>query len=61
MHPSLEKLISSVQSAVTLEDFQTATEGLRDHYKVAHIVYHWVNSNGERFGAGTYSQEWVDR
>ena len=61
MHPSLEKLISSVQSAVTLEDFQTATEGLQDHYKVAHIVYHWANSNGERFGAGTYSQEWVDR
>ena len=61
MHHSLEKLISSVQSAATLEDFQDATEGLRDHYKVSHIVYHWVNSDGERFGAGTYSQDWVDR
>ena len=61
MHPSLEIVISSVQSAATLEDLQEATEGLRTHYKVAHIVYHWVNSDGERFGAGTYDQEWVDR
>lgn len=61
MHPSLETLISTVQSAATLEDLQTATEALRDHYAILHIVYHWVNSNGERFGAGTYSQDWVDR
>lgn len=61
MHPSLENLISTVQSAATLEDLQAVTEALRDHYCVLHIVYHWVNSNGERFGAGTYSQEWVDR
>jgi DNA-binding CsgD family transcriptional regulator len=61
MHPSLETLLSSVQSADTLEHLQAATEGLRDHYRVLHIIYHWVNSNGERFGAGTYSQEWVDR
>ena len=61
MHPSLETHLSSVQSAATLEDLQAATEALRDHYKVLHIVYHWVNSHGERFGAGTYSQDWVDR
>ena len=29
--------------------------------EIAHVVYHWVNSAGERFGAGTYSSEWVDR
>lgn len=61
MHPSLETLITSVQAADTLEDLQEATEQLRDHYKVLHVVYHWVNSDGERFGCGTYSQEWVDR
>jgi len=26
-----------------------------------HIVYHWVSSVGEQYGAGTYSTEWVDR
>jgi DNA-binding CsgD family transcriptional regulator len=50
-----------MQSAKTLEDLQSATETLRDHYGVTHIVYHWVNSVGERFGAGTYTSEWVDR
>lgn len=50
-----------MQNAKTLEDLQNATEVLRDYYAVTHIVYHWVNSIGERFGAGTYSTEWVDR
>jgi len=50
-----------MQNVRTLEDLQTATEILQDYYAVTHIVYHWVNSVGERFGAGTYSSEWVDR
>lgn len=50
-----------MQSARTLEDLQYTTEMLRDYYGIAHFVYHWVNSVGERFGAGTYSSEWVDR
>ncbi|MBV1867341.1 MAG: LuxR family transcriptional regulator, partial [Marinosulfonomonas sp.] len=50
-----------MQGAKTLEDLQASTEQLRDHYGIAHIVYHWVNSAGERFGAGTYSADWVDR
>ena len=57
----LEEFIGRLQSAKALEDLQTATEELRDLYRVDHVVYHWVNSEGERFGAGTYSQEWVDR
>jgi DNA-binding CsgD family transcriptional regulator len=61
MHTSLEELIRQLQQATALEDLQHATESLRDHYSITHIVYHWVNSVGERFGAGTYSQEWVDR
>jgi DNA-binding CsgD family transcriptional regulator len=50
-----------LQCARALEDLQRATEELRDHYAIAHVVYHWVNSVGERFGAGTYSSDWVDR
>ncbi|SMR82659.1 DNA-binding transcriptional regulator, CsgD family [Aliiroseovarius halocynthiae] len=57
----LEDLLSTLQAAATLEDLQAVLEGLRDHYKVEHTVYHWVNSVGERYGAGTYSAEWVDR
>lgn len=61
MQERLEALCEFVQDAADVGDLKIATEHLRDHYRVAHIVYHWVNSVGERFGAGTYSQEWVDR
>jgi DNA-binding CsgD family transcriptional regulator len=50
-----------VQSATDVGGLQHATETLRDALGIAHVVYHWVNSKGERFGAGTYSQAWVDR
>ncbi len=61
MQEKLEALCEFVQDAADVGDLQTATEKLRDHYRISHIVYHWVNSVGERFGAGTYSQDWVDR
>lgn len=61
MTASLEALLTSLNDADTLEAFQAATEATRDHYGLLHCVYHWVNSDGERFGAGTYSGEWVDR
>lgn len=61
MDTRLSSLLQQLQRATTLEDLQGATEALRDHYAITHVVYHWVNSKGERFGAGTYSQEWVDR
>ncbi|MDH5798093.1 MAG: LuxR family transcriptional regulator [Paracoccaceae bacterium] len=57
----LEQILDGLQKANTVEDLQRTTEDLRDHLKIAHVVYHWVNSAGERFGAGTYSSEWVDR
>lgn len=60
MKAGLEHILSSLQDADTLEDFQASTEALRDKFGVSHVVYHWVNSVGERFGAGTYSPEWVD-
>ncbi|GFE63295.1 helix-turn-helix transcriptional regulator [Litoreibacter roseus] len=47
--------------ATALEELQRVTENLRDYYGVNHVVYHWVNSVGERFGCGTYTTEWVDR
>ena len=58
---TLDKFLERLALAKSLEALQTATEELREFYQVAHVVYHWVNQAGERFGAGTYSQEWVDR
>ena len=56
-----ETVFDIVQAAEDVGGLQLATERLRDGLSVAHVVYHWVNSRGERFGAGTYSQAWVDR
>ncbi len=56
-----EKIIDRLQRAEALSDLQDVTERLRDNYRIQHVVYHWVNSKGERFGAGTYSSDWVDQ
>ncbi|MEQ3624420.1 MAG: LuxR family transcriptional regulator [Celeribacter sp.] len=40
---------------------QAAIAATRDALGVDHAVYHWVNSLGERYGVGTYSDTWVDR
>lgn len=61
MEAELEQIVSCVQQAEALEDLQSAAETLRAYFGITHVVYHWVNSVGERFGAGTYSTEWVDR
>ena len=50
-----------LNQATALEELQRVTEQLRDFYHVNHVIYHWVNSVGERFGCGTYSTEWIDR
>jgi DNA-binding CsgD family transcriptional regulator len=61
MQQDLEKVFDLVQAAVDVGDLQTAIESARDTLGVAHTVYYWVNSKGERFGAGTFTQQWVDR
>lgn len=61
MQGGLDSFLDLLQRATTLEDLYRATEDLRDRYGVRHVVYHWVNSIGERYGAGTYTTEWVDR
>jgi hypothetical protein len=61
MKSTLENFLEAIPQVETLEHFQAATETLRDNLGFEHVVYHWVNSVGERFGAGTYSSEWVDR
>ncbi len=61
MKTDLESLIANLQKATSPEHLQAATERLQAILGVRHVVYHWVNSRGERFGAGTYPPEWVDR
>lgn len=57
----LEDMRDHINRATALEELQRVVEGLREFYQINHVVYHWVNSVGERYVAGTYSEEWVDQ
>ncbi len=59
--PSVDAIMEQLEHAEALEGLQTASEALRDHFNIAHLVYHWVSSNGQQYGCGTYSREWVTR
>ncbi|WP_298860455.1 autoinducer binding domain-containing protein [uncultured Sulfitobacter sp.] len=54
----LEGILSSLEQADTLDGMQCVSEALRDFYAVDHLVYHWVDSSGDQYGCGTYSEAW---
>lgn len=57
----LNNILEALDATKELEGLQRATEAVRDHYQVNHVVYHWVDSAGEQYGCGTYSNEWRER
>lgn len=59
MSKSLETILLDLEQANALDGLQAAILQLRDHYKVDHMVYHWVDSAGEHYGCGTYDPKWV--
>lgn len=60
-HIKLEQILFDLEQAATLEGMQRVSEALKDYYKVDHLVYHWVDSAGDQYGCGTYSEEWQQR
>lgn len=59
--PRLDRLIERLESSEGLDDLQIVIEELRDGYSIDHMLYHWVNSNGDQYGCGTYPLDWVNR
>ena len=57
----LERILEDLEAADRLDALQAATERLQEYYDVDHIVYHWVDSAGDQYGCGTYSDAWRDR
>lgn len=57
----LDAFLKRLDQASSLDDIQTLIIALRDHYNIDHIVYHWVSSDGEQYGCGTYPPEWAQR
>ena len=58
---SLDAFFHKLESVTALEEIHGLTLGLRDHYKIDHVVYHWVSADGEQYGFGTYPPAWVQR
>ncbi|PIE13403.1 MAG: LuxR family transcriptional regulator [Rhodobacterales bacterium] len=57
----LELILEGLEQASELEQLQHVSEQLRDYFQVDHLLYHWVSSDGEQYGCGTYSDEWVQK
>ena len=57
----LGSFLERVERADDLDSVQALIVELRDHYRIAHIVYHWVSADGEQYGCGTYPLDWVHR
>jgi DNA-binding CsgD family transcriptional regulator len=58
---NLDRIIEALDACSTLEGLQEVITRLRDAFGIDHMVYHWVDSAGEQYGCGTYSDEWVER
>lgn len=41
------------------DEIHALTFDLRAHYKIDHVVYHWVSADGQQYGFGTYPPAWV--
>jgi DNA-binding CsgD family transcriptional regulator len=57
----VDRSLAELERASGREDLQTAIVKLCEAYKIDHMVYHWVNSQGDQYGCGTYSPGWVER
>ncbi|WP_415405247.1 helix-turn-helix transcriptional regulator [Tateyamaria sp. SN3-11] len=57
----LEPILEELEKAEGLAALQAASEALCSHYNVDHVVYHWVDSAGDQYGCGTYSDTWRER
>jgi DNA-binding CsgD family transcriptional regulator len=61
MARDFETVIDTIRQVATLDELNEHILSLRDHFGVAHVIYHSVNSTGQQYAALTYSDEWVKR
>ena len=61
MAPELEGFLSELERAEARDDLHSVVLALRKRYGIDHVVYHWVSSDGEQYGFGSYPLDWVNR
>lgn len=59
MRIEFNTFFQDLSQADRFEQIQTLIVGLRDALMIDHVVYHWVSTDGEQYGFGTYSPEWA--
>lgn len=57
----LECLLEELDATAAREELHSLTARLRDALSIDHVVYHWVDSDGEQYGVYTYTEDWVRR
>ncbi|MFY9211025.1 MAG: autoinducer binding domain-containing protein [Aestuariivita sp.] len=57
----LDAILRDLEATDKLEGMHRASVALRDLFDIKHMVYHWVDSAGEQYGCGTYSDAWRQR
>ncbi|WP_254702493.1 autoinducer binding domain-containing protein [Sulfitobacter sp. THAF37] len=57
----MDSILEALERTDSLDGLQRATEELRNLLGVDHVIYHWVDSTGEQYGCGTYSEAWKER
>lgn len=57
---TINQALEDLDATNTLDGLQDVITTLRDAFAVDHMVYHWVDSAGDQYGCGTYSDEWRD-
>ncbi|MCB1313327.1 MAG: autoinducer binding domain-containing protein [Sedimentitalea sp.] len=58
---NLDQILEDLDATSALEGLQSVIVALRDAFGVDHMVYHWVDSAGDQYGCGTYSDAWRER
>lgn len=57
---TLEEFLDGLNSATTIPELENVIYAMRDRFEAQHLLYHWINAEGELFGAGTYDDAWRD-
>jgi LuxR family transcriptional regulator, quorum-sensing system regulator RaiR len=58
---TINQALEDLDATNTLDGLQDVITTLRDAFAVDHMVYHWVDSAGDQYGCGTYSDEWREQ
>ncbi|ASM71246.1 HTH-type quorum sensing-dependent transcriptional regulator VjbR [Pseudosulfitobacter pseudonitzschiae] len=61
LNAQMEAILEKLERSDTLAVLQSVIEEFRALFAINHMIYHWVDSAGDQYGCGTYSDSWRER